>query len=568
MESSLTRPEAVTLKPARVRVLLPALLALGAAMILLYVGVTYRSLPHDAPLFEDSTLNELAVWMSEQAEEDAPPSFLARLAQGTELDTLLNGMQTLVLIVCVLAAGAVGGGIAGMLQGAAWSRRLLLVGLIGLDVLLFLIPVLEGDATAGLILAGVILMLVAMLYAPGRVSKFMGFMIVISSILVVWEGSKALAASINFAVTLPQSEWTYTAYPTLDDALNALNGGAVGAVIADENDLENLMQSYPEGEAIEADYPDLRYLRRLQTDESTLIFPVTPARPGRLSVAVRAEDTGAITRNSDLLSRQIGAVEGDFAVNNFLSVPRQLVLLDLKILNDLNLPHLQTIAEAFLQPARRNGDFLLIRILGQAGLYTWREAVLGFGMGVVFGLLLGTLFAHIRLMERALLPYVVASQTVPILAIAPMVVIWLGASFFSVAVIAAYITFFPVTINTLRGLKSPHPNALELMDSYAANWWTKLWKLRFPAALPYIFAALKVSATASVVGAIIGELPSGIGEGLGRAILDFSSDYSMISTPKLWAAIITAAFVGVIFFVAVSLLERIVLRRYMRSAGG
>jgi NitT/TauT family transport system permease protein len=168
-------------------------------------------------------------------------------------------------------------------------------------------------------------------------------------------------------------------------------------------------------------------------------------------------------------------------------------------------------------------------------------------------------------LERAALPYVVASQTVPILAIAPMVVIWLGASFTSVAVIAAYITFFPVAINTLRGLQSPNPLAVELMDSYAASRWTKLWKLRFPAALPYIFAALKVSATASVVGAIIGELPSGMGDGLGRAILDFSSDYSLISTPKLWAAIITAAFVGVIFFVAVSLVERAVLRRYIRG---
>ena len=135
-------------------------------------------------------------------------------------------------------------------------------------------------------------------------------------------------------------------------------------------------------------------------------------------------------------------------------------------------------------------------------------------------------------MERGLLPYVVASQTVPILAIAPMVVIWLGASQLSVAVIAAYLTFFPVTINTMRGMQSPEAAQVELMRSYASNRWTIMWKLRFPAALPYIFTALKVSATASVVGAIIGELPSGIGDGLGRAILDFSSDYSMISTPK------------------------------------
>jgi NitT/TauT family transport system permease protein len=103
------------------------------------------------------------------------------------------------------------------------------------------------------------------------------------------------------------------------------------------------------------------------------------------------------------------------------------------------------------------------------------------------------------------------------------------------------------------------------MRSYAANRWTIMWKLRFPAALPYIFTALKVSATASVVGAIIGELPSSIRNGLGRAILDFSSDYSLISTPKLWAAIIMAAAIGIVFFVLVSVVERFVLRGYVRG---
>jgi NitT/TauT family transport system permease protein len=140
-----------------------------------------------------------------------------------------------------------------------------------------------------------------------------------------------------------------------------------------------------------------------------------------------------------------------------------------------------------------------------------------------------------------------------------MVVIWLGANSASVAVISAYLTFFPVTINTLRGLTSPHPNALELMRSYAASKWTVMWKLRFPAALPYIFTALKVSATASVVGAIIGELPSGIREGLGGAILNFNQYYT--SDPaKLWAAILIAALVGIVFFVLVSVIERLTLR--------
>ena len=262
----------------------------------------------------------------------------------------------------------------------------------------------------------------------------------------------------------------------------------------------------------------------------------------------------------------IAAVAGDFADAKFLSRPRSLVLLDMKILNDLNLPHLQMIAEAFLQPARRNGELLLLRILTDAGVYTFSEAIFGFIFGAALGFFLGTVFAHSRLLERGLLPYVVASQTVPILAIAPMVVIWLGASQLSVAVIAAYLTFFPVTINTLRGLQSPAAEQVELMRSYAASPWTIMWKLRMPAALPYIFTALKVSATASVVGAIIGELPSGIGDGLGRAILDFSSDYSLVSTPKLWASIMMAATVGIVFFVSVSLAERLALRRYIRAS--
>lgn len=576
MEQSLPHSEAVSpLKLTGARILIPALLALAAGLILLNVGLNYSNLAHDAPLFTDSTLAELAVWASDQAEKAAPPSLFGSLvkqwaANGDEIDraALFNRIQTLVLVGCIGAAITLGIGIFGLFTRAKWTRSVLLIGLVGLDVLLLLIPVIQGDTTTALILSGIVLMLAALLLSPGKVTKLTGFIVVISSILVIWELGKSLAASINYAIVAPQPAWTYSTYPSLEDALVALDSGEVKAVVADENDLEDLMAAYPGDAADAADlaYPNLRYLGRVQHREQVMIFPVTPDLPGRLSIAVRADDAGQYTQPSQLIGAEIGAVEGDFAVDRFLAQPRQLVLLNLQILNDLNLPHLQSIAEAFLQPARRNGEFLLARILGEAGLYTWREAVFGFGFGMILGLLLGTGFAHSPLMERALLPYVVASQTVPILAIAPMVVIWLGASFTSVAVIAAYITFFPVTINTLRGLHSPNPTAVELMDSYAANWWTKLWKLRFPAALPYIFAALKVSATASVVGAIIGELPSGIGDGLGRAILDFSSDYSLISTPKLWAAIITAAFVGVTFFIAVSLVERLILKRYVRSA--
>jgi NitT/TauT family transport system permease protein len=131
-------------------------------------------------------------------------------------------------------------------------------------------------------------------------------------------------------------------------------------------------------------------------------------------------------------------------------------------------------------------------------------------------------------------------------------------------VIAAYLTFFPVTINTLRGMRSPDPRAIELMRSYAASTWDTLWKLRFPSALPAIFTALKISATSSVVGAIIAELPAGVQQGLGGAILNFNQ-YYITGPERLWAAITVAAAVGILFFMAVTLAERIVLRNVLRT---
>jgi NitT/TauT family transport system permease protein len=173
----------------------------------------------------------------------------------------------------------------------------------------------------------------------------------------------------------------------------------------------------------------------------------------------------------------------------------------------------------------------------------------------------------VRLLQRGLLPWVVASQTVPILVVAPMIVVWANPKLPSglrdwgaVALIAAYLTFFPVTVNTIRGLQAVDRRALELMRSYAAGNWRVLWKLRFPAALPYIFAALRVGAPASVVGALIGELPSSIPNGLGAQIINFSQYYS--TEPKgLWATNVIAALLGIAFFLVVVIAEKLVVRR-------
>ena len=157
------------------------------------------------------------------------------------------------------------------------------------------------------------------------------------------------------------------------------------------------------------------------------------------------------------------------------------------------------------------------------------------------------------------MPYVVASQTIPILAVAPIVVVGLGSvsiagwtpdGWMRVSVIAAYLTFFPVTVNTVRGLKSADPAAVELMRSYAASEWAVFWKLRVPSALPYLFAAFRVAATACVVGAIIGELPSSIQGGLGGAIINFNQ-YYVLEPENLWATNLIAAVLGIAFFLAV-----------------
>jgi NitT/TauT family transport system permease protein len=235
--------------------------------------------------------------------------------------------------------------------------------------------------------------------------------------------------------------------------------------------------------------------------------------------------------------------------------------IDLTILNDTQLPHLGSIFSAFIEPAQRNGPPLYTMLL-DASLYTLWAAVRGFLIGGVIGFALAILFAHSSLLQRGLLPYVVASQTVPILAIAPMIVIWMaraGATDWSVAVITAYLTFFPVAIYTLRGLTSVPATALELMQSYAASPLQILIKLRLPNALPQIFTALKIAATGSVVGAIIGELPSGIQNGLGIAILNFARYYNQ-SPPRLFATILTAGLLGLLCFAVIALIERLVVR--------
>ena len=230
------------------------------------------------------------------------------------------------------------------------------------------------------------------------------------------------------------------------------------------------------------------------------------------------------------------------------------------------MPHVYDMVGQLFEPSRRNGP-LLIDVLLDAAAFTAKEAAVGFALGATAGFLIAVALSQSRLLQRGFLPYIVASQTVPILAIAPMVVVWVNpklpdafAGWGAVAVISAYLTFFPVTINTLRGLQSADPRAVELMHSYAASRREILWKLRVPASFPFLFTALKIAAPAAVVGAIIGELPSSIQDGLAGAILNFNQ-YYVSSPPSLWATNIIAAALGILFFAVVALAEKLLVRR-------
>jgi len=227
--------------------------------------------------------------------------------------------------------------------------------------------------------------------------------------------------------------------------------------------------------------------------------------------------------------------------------------------SDRQLPHLWDIAAALFQPVQRNQAETLGQFLVGAAIFTWQEAAIGFMLGALIGLVLASIFVHSRLLERAFVPYVIASQTIPIVALAPIIVVGFGRGLVAVVIIATYLTFFPVTIAAMRGLSSPDPRSMELMRSYAASRWEVYRKVRLPASVPYLFTALKVAATASIVGAIIGEGPGGVPEGLGRAIINFNQQY-ITGPEKLWATILIAAMVGIAFYLMVQLVESLTLR--------
>ncbi len=235
--------------------------------------------------------------------------------------------------------------------------------------------------------------------------------------------------------------------------------------------------------------------------------------------------------------------------------------LKLPFATDVKLPHVWAIVAEFGK-LDSEGTTTAAR-LARAAVFTLRNAAIGFILGSAIGLGLAIVLVHIRMLERAVVPLIVASQTIPIIAIAPLIVIGLKADWFGVAIVSTYLTFFPVTIAALRGLRAYDPRALELMRSYAASPAAILRKLRLPAARPYLFTGFRIAAPAAVVGSIVGELPSLIQDGLARQIITGMQYYSL-DAEYLWAAIVVSSVLGIGVYLLVAGAEAWVLRHERR----
>ncbi len=236
--------------------------------------------------------------------------------------------------------------------------------------------------------------------------------------------------------------------------------------------------------------------------------------------------------------------------------------------SDQAMPHIWTMFTAFTLPEVRGSDTTVFQAVLSAASYSLMLALGGFVIGVSVGLLLAIIMQRFLFFERGLLPFVIASQTVPLIALAPLIVgignqISFGpvqwSTTYSVMFIAAYLAFFPLSIGALRGLQAPSPTSLELMRSYAANNNKVLWKLRFPASVPYLVPALKVSAAAAVVGTVVAEISTGVRGGIGRLMVEYARETS--SQPaKVYVAVFGAIVLGLVVAAAITAVDVLLTR--------
>ncbi|ASF06697.1 putative ABC transporter permease protein [Nocardia brasiliensis NBRC 14402] len=235
------------------------------------------------------------------------------------------------------------------------------------------------------------------------------------------------------------------------------------------------------------------------------------------------------------------------------------------------LPHVWSVVTVL---GERDGAGTVGETLLRTAGFTLGLALLALAIGAVVGVLLAVLMQRFAWVERGLLPYIIVSQTVPLIALAPLVAGWGGKiviagepwrPWMSIAVIASYLAFFPVAVGMLRGLQAPSKASVELLHSYSAGWWETLVRLRFPAAVPHLLPALRLAAAASVIGAVVAEISTGTAGGIGRQIIVFAQQATG-DAARLYAAVLAAALLGVVITAVVGLAEW-TLRRYSRPPG-
>jgi len=242
--------------------------------------------------------------------------------------------------------------------------------------------------------------------------------------------------------------------------------------------------------------------------------------------------------------------------------------------SDTSMPHVWTMVDAFSNPVVRGSDTTVLQAVVSATLTSLKIALGGFAIGVTFGIILAVIMQRFAFFERGLLPFVIASQTVPLIALAPLIVglgnrISFGpvewTTTYSVMFIAAYLAFFPLSVGALRGLQAPSATSLELMRSYAARPNQMLWKLRFPSSVPYLVPALKVSAAAAVVGTVVAEISTGVKGGVGRLLIEYARETT--SQPaKVYVAVFGAIALGLAAAALVSALDLYLTRNLPKES--
>ncbi len=235
--------------------------------------------------------------------------------------------------------------------------------------------------------------------------------------------------------------------------------------------------------------------------------------------------------------------------------------------DDRAMPHIWDMFARFADPEVRGGEDAIWVVVLRAAWYSFRCSLLAFVAGSLLGIGLAILMSRFRVFERALMPYLVISQTVPIIVLAPLIFslmafksrdlaekTWLAA-----VLLGVFLAFFPVAMGMMRGLQNTPAASLELMDSYAAGWWKTMWKLRFPNAVSYLAPALRLAGAAAVVGVTVSEISLGVRFGVGRLILSYGQEATS-DPPKLYTAVLGAAALGLVMAAVVLGIDRLLMR--------